>query len=263
MRILFWNTYRNTDINKILCDLIDENSVDIVVLAEYQSDYDELMETLLNKGIMMKKYMTSGSDKIKMFGKIKDVIPQSQEKTYSIQIIKKKYILCGIHLLSKLYGGNQGKRTISVSAFLNDLEELENRKDIKSTIIVGDMNENPYEECCLDARYFHGIPSSLDTLREDRTIQGEKFKMFYNPMWNLFGDFNEPPGSYYYSGNNTSNSMWHIFDQVMIRPSLIDDFNNESLCIICKTKNISLLDEKGHPNKKISDHLPIFFEIKE
>ena len=82
-------------------------------------------------------------------------------------------------------------------------------------------------------------------------------------MWNLLGDFNQPYGTYYHSGNDTVNTYWNIYDQVIIRPALRERFVKESLMIIKETKTRFLLDHKGHPNKRISDHLPIMFEIKE
>ena len=87
--------------------------------------------------------------------------------------------------------------------------------------------------------------------------------MFYNPMWNLFGDFEAPYGTYYYGKNTIDNIYWHILDQVIIRPNLRDSFVDKSLKIITKTNSVSLLNKKGHPDKKTSDHLPIVFEIKE
>ena len=87
--------------------------------------------------------------------------------------------------------------------------------------------------------------------------------MFYNPMWNLFGDFSFPPGSYYYRGNEVINSFWNIYDQVMIRPCIRDFFIDSELKILCETKNRKLIDKNNHPSKKISDHLPIIFEIRE
>lgn len=33
MRIAFWNTHKNEGINRIVCDIIKENRIDIAVLA--------------------------------------------------------------------------------------------------------------------------------------------------------------------------------------------------------------------------------------
>ena len=130
-------------------------------------------------------------------------------------------------------------------------------------LIVGDFNINPYDNSCVNARYFHGIPIYEDAMRESRNIAGKEFRMFYNPMWNFLGDFKEPYGTYYRSAADTFNPYWHIYDQVIIRPSLRSRFVDGNLKIITGSANVSLLDKNKHPNHSISDHLPITFEIKE
>ena len=92
---------------------------------------------------------------------------------------------------------------------------------------------------------------------------GKTFKMFYNPMWNLFGDFSYPPGTHYHNGSEPINSFWNIYDQVMIRPGMKKCFVEKSLKIITDMQKYSLVDKLKHPRKDISDHLPIVFEIKE
>ena len=82
-------------------------------------------------------------------------------------------------------------------------------------------------------------------------------------MWNLFGDFSNPPGTYFYNESNPNGSYWHIFDQVMIRPCLRKSFKEESLKIVTVIGTTNLLADNGKPDTQISDHLPIVFEIKE
>ena len=82
-------------------------------------------------------------------------------------------------------------------------------------------------------------------------------------MWNFFGDFEKPPGTCYFPTSKAECTYWHIFDQVMIRPCLREQFIKESLEIVTHTSAILLIDKKGHPNKEFSDHFPIVFEIKE
>ena len=110
---------------------------------------------------------------------------------------------------------------------------------------------------------FHGIPVAEETAALSRTILRKKYKMFYNPMWNLLGDFDYPPGTYYCNSNEAINPFWNMFDQVIIRPQLREKFVESSLEIVTETNMYSLVDSKNRPNKKYSDHLPIIFEIRE
>lgn len=263
MRILFWNTHNNTEINPILNELIIENKISIVVLAEYNADILQLISNLANNGIEMKQYITLGESRIKIIGDITDVIPGIQNKYYSLQIIRKKYILCCIHLPSQIYTKNEEARRIIIKRIITDIEKAEDDNSTENTIIVGDLNINPFDHGCIDAELFHSLPYYEVAKKKSRIVADESFKMFYNPMWNILGDFCEPYGTYYYNGSNGDNIFWHTYDQVMIRPVLRESFIDDSLKIITETHYFGLLNINGHPDKKISDHLPLIFEIKE
>ena len=78
MKFAFWNVHQNPVINHYIVDLIYENELDIIVLAEYKDNEQKLIDELTQKGIYMEKYLTSGCDRIMMFGSI-------QIKTNTIQ----------------------------------------------------------------------------------------------------------------------------------------------------------------------------------
>ena len=262
LRICFWNTNKNVKINNYISDIIVENIVDIFVLAEYEASIKELKRKLALNNIVIEQAITIGCDRITVLKKGKNVSPGFQNKYCSMQIIDNEYLLACLHLPSKLYA-DKIKRGIAITRIVEELQIYEENLDIEKTIIVGDFNENPYEIGCLGAVGFHGIPVYKDTMKKYRIIMDESFKMFYNPMWNLLGDFSFPPGTYYYSGNEVENSFWNVYDQVMIRPCLREQFVDDELKILCKTKSGKLTDANNHPDKSISDHLPIIFEIME
>lgn len=260
---MFWNTHKNENINSIVSDLIIENNISIVAMAEYTANIEELMAILFSHKINMKQYITIGCNRIKILGTIDNVEAQLQTEHASIQIIDNKDILCCIHLNSKIYSGHEEYRNIIIEQIISDIQTLEKELNTENTIVVGDFNMNPYDSGCISARYFHGIPIYTEAKRKSRTVAGKEFFMFYNPMWNFLGDFQQPYGTYYYGGNNTDNTYWNLYDQVIIRPALKERFVNESLKILTETQTKYLLDSKGHPDKNISDHLPIIFELKE
>lgn len=262
LRICFWNTNKNEKINNYISDIIEENLVDIFVLAEYEANIEELKQKIKLHNIVIEQAITIGCDRITILKRRKDVKPGFQNKYCSMQIIDDKYLLVCLHLPSKLYA-DELKRGIAISRIVEEIQNYEKNLNIEKTIIVGDINENPYESGCLGANGFHGIPVYKDTMKKYRIIMDESFKMFYNPMWNLLGDFSFPPGTYYYSGNEVENSFWNVYDQVMIRPCLREQFVDDELKIICATKKRKLIDANKHPDKSISDHLPIVFEIME
>ena len=213
-------------------------------------------------GIKIKKY-DSLCERIKLFGIHEDVEMRFDDEHSTIQIIDGKDILCCVHLNSKIYSDHEDQREIKIEQIMDAIHEVEKDLNTENTIIVGDFNLNPYDLTCINARYFHGIPVYEEAKRKTRTVSGKQFSMFYNPMWRLLGDEKPPYGTYYHNNNNAVNTYWNIYDQVIIRPALRDRFIDKSLKIVTETQSRYLLNSKGHPDKKISDHLPIIFEIQE
>ena len=97
--------------------------------------------------------------------------------------------------------------------------------------------------------------------RGERTVQQRSYPFFYNPMWGCFGDYtSRAPGTYYYERAEHINYYWNIFDQVLIRPSLLDNFRREELRILSSVGEVSLVTENEEPDGSwSSDHLPITF----
>lgn len=263
MKILFWNTCKNKSINYLLSQLINENEISIVALAEYDADIDELIGLLSEYGILMRTYLTAGSPRIEILGSLRRVEPACQSEYASVQIINGTDILCCVHLPSQVYSANEKMRELIISQIVSDLCSLEKEVNTENTIVVGDFNMNPYESGCINANLFHGIPIYREAERKSRVIAKTRYSMFYNPMWNFLGDFEKPYGTYYHVGNRIDNTYWYLYDQVIIRPSLRKRFVDKSLKILTETQSSYLLDNRGHPDKNISDHLPIMFELEE
>lgn len=249
-------------INKILTNLIIENDIDIAVLAEYSDDINKLLTEISAQSKNMQSFFTSGCKRIKMIGSIENVQPAWQGSHSSIQIVNDKFILCGVHLISKVTSDNNEQRQIRIQRIIEEIQKSEKAIGSDFSIIVGDFNLEPYELGMVGAPYFHSIPIYEESTRKFREVAEEKYYMFYNPMWNFLGDFKKPYGTYYYN-QGTACTYWSILDQVIIRPSVREKFIDESLKIITETQQYNLLDSHGHPNQNISDHLPIIFEIKE
>lgn len=158
LKVLFWNTYKNENINSTLCELVNENCASIVVLAEYTANIDELINALLsNYGIEMHKY-NSLCERITIIGSINDVEVRFDDDHTTIQVINKKDILCCTHLNSKIYSDNEAQREIMIEQIIREICSVENELDSENTTIVGDFNINPYDSSCVDARYFHSLP---------------------------------------------------------------------------------------------------------
>lgn len=257
MKLLFWNTHKNENINKYIIELVEENEIDIVILAEYNSDILALDEALCNCKKRLERWNTIGSDRIKIWGNYIDIQPGIQNKYYSLQVVKGEYIICGVHLFSKLNGERSDERMMIANQIMGEIANLKKRIDSDKVIILGDINESPYEKTSLSALGFHGLPALRTDETGFRNLNGKMYEKMYNPMWNLFGDFNYPPGTYYKSDAIFCAPSWYMLDQVIMSQSMIKFFDKKKLKIIVQCKNETFYTKLKHPNKKISDHFPI------
>lgn len=264
MKIMFWNTRRNAKINEYIASLVYDNNIDILVLAEYTADGQDLKRRLFELGCELEECMSVGCERINIWSNFVNVQAGLQNKFYSIQIFKGQFILCGVHLMSDLHGDKSKNRHIKMRQIISDIENVENSINSKRSIIIGDFNEMPYGEGCLSADGFHGLPVLNAGDKPMRTIDGIEYRKFYNPMWNLMGDFSYPPGTHYYASSDICTPMWYMLDQIIISKEVIPIFVNDSLKIVTSCSFSGLMDKNGHPDKeKISDHFPIICEIKE
>lgn len=261
MRILFWNTKNNKNINSYVVNLVQDYNIDVLVMAEYNADKENLSTLFEEYHQNLVSCNTSGCERISIWSNYVEVDSGFQDKYYSIQIFCNKYILCCVHLMSDLHGDHRNERLAKIQQIMYEIQKTE--EDIKSrnTIIIGDFNEMPYDNGCLSANGFHGLPVLSTEDRAVRVVNGIEYRKFYNPMWNLLGNFAYPPGTYYLNKSALYSPMWYMLDQIILSKDILPYFREESLKIITSCSAMDLTDKYQHPNKKISDHFPIMCEI--
>lgn len=263
MNFLFWNT-NNRNVDDVLIDLIINESLDIVILAEYVRDSTSLLKKLMKRDVEYYKLSNIGCKRINIFTRLtpSHFKYSSECEYYTIRELKQpghlNLLMAFVHLPSKLYmtESDQLQETI---CFKEELERAEAKNDNRNSIVLGDFNMNPFEPGMIAASSMHSIPCSKTAKKGTRTIKGRDHTMFYNPMWNLFGDFNEKPGTYFHSSSMYNAIFWNMPDQIILRPHLVQYFDKDSLKIIDSTPTQKLTNLKGHPN--VSDHLPIMFSM--
>jgi exonuclease III len=171
-------------------------------------------------------------------------------------------LLAVTHFHSKLHWSD-ASQVAACSELATSLISAERQVGHQRTILVGDVNMNPFEDGIVNANGLHAVMSKAIARKQTRVIQSKEYLFFYNPMWSLFGDASRgPAGTYYYNAPEHKNFFWNMFDQVMMRPDLIDRFDNERLIIADTDGKETLLSKQGVPNTKLySDHLPIIFNL--
>ncbi|MDT8715454.1 endonuclease/exonuclease/phosphatase family protein [Clostridium sp. 19966] len=261
MNYLFWNT-NSKKVNDILIRIINELKCDIVGLAEYEDDITELLKGLSSIGTNLYESPSIGCRMHVLTKYNPEKVQLSNESNYyTIKMIPHdsliNHIVAFVHLPSNLYNHEDADKFYELTDLRIAIEKSESDFNSHNSVIVGDFNINPFEKPMISAGGLHSILDREIAKKIKRQVLGKEYLMFYNPMWNLFGDIYRPPGTYYYNNSSQINYYWHMFDQVIIRPQLIDNFTN--LNIVSEFNGMNLLK---NDKPTISDHLPIFFTIE-
>jgi hypothetical protein len=263
MNYLFWNTNKQMVDSEII-SIIKEFSCDIIGLAEYNGDIKKLLKSLSCEEINLYHIPQIGCKRIEILCKYNPSKVDHCAESHYYTIKKFPHDTLGsqtigfVHLPSKLHAGSID-RLAELMSLKSSVEELEGKINNYNTIIVGDFNANPFEEELVGAMSIYCLSDRRIVKKRSKTIRNVSYNMFYNPMWNLLGDKDGIPGTYYYNKSEQVNYFWNIFDQVVIRPEIIDNFDVDKLKIISQCNNVSLVNRNGRPS--ISDHLPIIFNI--
>ncbi|QYK63069.1 hypothetical protein [Paenibacillus sp. S25] len=265
MNILFWNVGKlEIDNSSIIEDLLISSNCDIASFAEYRGDYKTLLRNLSEKGQNYYHVPIIGCERINIFTKIlpEKVKPLSETNYFTLkQFPHPKLVnltIAFVRFPSKLYSDDFDYLEES-RLFRLQIEQDEEHLNNENTIVIGDFNMNPFEKGMLAASAFHAVPTIFEAKKGKRLIKGREYKMFYNPMWNFFGDLYGHQGTYYYSQAKHFNVNWNILDQVIIRPVLLEYLDLSKIQIITEVNGETLIKQNGTP--LTSDHLPIYFEI--
>lgn len=72
-----------------------------------------------------------------------------------------------------------------------------------------------------------------------------------------------PPGSYFFdSSGDHFGYFWYFYDQVLLRPSLLDFWRERDLILPTSDGVVNFLKDDGTPDRNnFSDHLPLVFRL--
>ena len=262
--ILFWNINKKPLLKEIVT-LCHTHEIDILVLAECELSDVKILQAI--NPSLDRKYLApfNPSSYLSFFYRypfecitlVKDDGRISMRKISPP--IGNDFILVALHLPSKLRMQDK-EQVFECFNAVRSIEEAETRVGHDRTIVIGDFNMNPFETGIVSAGGFHAVMDRNVACQYSRKVQGKECKYFYNPMWRLMGNnANDYLGSYYYRGGRLS-YFWNTFDQVLLRPSLLNYFKAEDISIIDRIKDKNLL-KNNKIDKFFSDHLPIKIEL--
>jgi hypothetical protein len=270
LTFLFWNLQKKP-LQDSLYRLVERHKVDVLLLAENTLPAGVILRALNPNETGKFHYSPFGdneSEKIQVYTRFSRefseplaVLPSYRRHTTRVINLPEKepFLLFGVHLESKVNMSSKSHRDV-IENFASDIREAEQVFGSRKSIIIGDMNANPFETGIISARGLHAVSSRRIAERGGRTLNNKDYPFLYNPMWRLYSQHDGvPPGTHYYGRNEYVCHFWNMFDQVLLRPEMLPFWIPESLQIITTDGVESFLTEENQTPTRthFSDHLPI------
>lgn len=165
--------------------------------------------------------------------------------------------VCFVHLSAPVGDWSPSDyQTITATHLRDAIEDHESVTSNGRTVLIGDFNMRPYDSAMLSPLGMHAAPCKASAVKP-RVIQGKSYSYFYNPMWELLGNWTatRQPGTFY-KRNVTDSLRWHLIDQILVRPAIADLLNGAPR-IFAAAGMTRLVRATGVINSSISDHLPV------
>lgn len=276
IKVLFWNVdHKKTPFETVINDI--SKDIDILVLAEAENINDLEIESAgkLNRVTLMNPAVDQDDLTPRVYSSGRGFKLSHLNTVLSKRLIAytlklrglDPVIFCAIHFPSKLEYNSSTQEALA-STYISWINELEEVRKTKRTIVCGDFNMNPFELGMIQPTGFNATMSK-DIVKTDkkRTFHYQKYDYFYNPMWNFMGDHinGSPklPGSYhFYTTTNVEITYWNVFDKVIARPELVDHLDLASVNILQNKNGHTFIDSAFKIDRvKYSDHLPLTFDL--
>jgi hypothetical protein len=261
---LFWNVGRK-QVSAEISSLCAEHDVDVLILAESEMNTINLLLALNAQTTRTYIAPFNPSSRIQFLTRypLDALKPILDEGGIAVRTVRPpigmEILLFAVHLPSKLHWSDN-EQTINAIRLADIIRQVEKRTGNKNSILLGDFNMNPFEDGMVSADGIHAVMDQVLARKLSRKVGGVSRDYFYNPMWSRLGDESVgPPGTYFSRGGQIS-QFWHTFDQVLLRPSLLDFYSSSALKIVTKIGGVDLL-RGGSINRDVSDHLPVLIGL--
>lgn len=258
MNICYWNIgKKGKPEDKAFYDavstMLDCYSPDLICFSEFEFLNDKF---ILEKGYFLVD--EAFCDKVKCFKK-------DQLAFIQIRIgdrycfVKNKENNCLFVFLHSYDARNhdESKRLIYMQEIKGEIDEYLEDKNETNVFIVGDFNCMPYEASIVNK----DVLNCTLFRRLLNTKEGAK-ERYYNPMLLLLSEEKDIYGSYF-NDSLPNNLKWYLLDQIIVNKNADNIIDYNSIKLMTTIGTIDIM-KNGKPNVDLySDHLPLYFEIKE
>jgi len=278
------STKANTETYTIICEhikkLITELSCDLIAICEVSTEDVAYINSYLNMHLTNLKVLDLTCDlgltrfdiaviynakKIQLNHKHYLSKPFTGSTVKAAQLVEivnlddnKTIQLFLCHWASRLSGdGEKRRQKAATIVYSSALELMAENKDV---IVMGDFNDNPYDESILN---------NLNATRCHDAVRKYPTEYFYNPFWRTVVSNKKyshlSDNDIFRSGTHKykqfQGTIWHSYDQIMFSGSFLGTgswhLNEQSTKVIDEIGFINDFEN----NKNLIDHLPVMCEI--
>lgn len=259
MKIIYWNTNKNQNIN-LLCELLQENLPDIFFVSEIDESYLTDNQHLL-EGLGYRPFPNPGCERVKIIISIKLTISLGlQNKFFTHVIAEEDLNIISVHFPSQMYNHMDGQK-YNLKHFRDKIDNLIGSSNTTPIIVIGDMNVNPYEPAMVNYDGF--MASNSNKARQTIKYIEDYRETYYNPTWRLYVE-SEFPGTKKFprpSGSSFDIIEFHFLDQVVLSNKFLSKIISDDLGLVKGTANFKFYNKK-YNRIDYSDHLPLSYEFK-
>lgn len=200
--LLFWNTARRSCADT-LSSIVADQLPDVVIVAESATSATTTVEAINTppRGYYVPVDRATRLQFI-LSKRVAKFDPLFDGRGIAVRrvrpVIGRDFLLVAVHFPSKLRlsDSDQAQLCTRLAAVVR---ESEDKAGHRRTVIIGDLNMNPFEHGVVGSEGLHALMARRLVATRVRTVQGTERRMFYNPMWSLMGDNSAgPPGTYFY-----------------------------------------------------------------
>lgn len=248
----YWNTNKkdHEHIASYIIDLLYSENLDVLFLSEFSFSPQLFANNYLPNEYCILDHPGVCTKVLAISKRGLDLFIANEEDRFLVLSSRSLNVsVVGLHLPDNCNDNNsQIKRGNCLSNILEAINTIKNIYDV----FVGDFNCMPYSN---ELTTIYGLHCVLFK-KEAKTRTGGR-KKHYNPMLLLLNEENQMYGSFKYSSDSCP-LYWYAFDQVIVSDNLCNKiFNIRYL----KTINGKSLMSRNGSKPRVSDHLPLVFEL--
>jgi exonuclease III len=284
VKFLFWNIRRGRGSRLAGClSRLASQGIDVFLFAESHADRNSVVAALNAQPANPYSAVESESERVRFFARQNGPLGGAVWRDRYFDAVSDRItalecqpqgalsvLIIGAHLVSPANASADG-RAEWAREVAADIQTIERDVGHTRTVLVGDLNMNPFDGGVVQTTALHAVMTRglTDVVVRHQARTG--FPVFYNPMWSCFGDRpasrlqprgrRRTPGTYYFDNTtDRANTFWQMFDQVLLRPPLMEKLTH--LEILASDGTEDFVTAEGKPRQDlISDHLPILFEL--